>query len=293
MANVNGISASESLRRYLSREAKSHLEIIDVDTLEVTEVAYFDYLIEAPNWLSDGRLLYNSGGLIYTIDIKTGGIKRIETGECDLSNNDHVVTSDGRTLCISGGSPSRIYALPIEGGAPRLVTPHGPSYLHGISPDGSMIAYTAARDGGPMKIYTMPLAGGAETKLTDGPGLDDGPEYSPDGEHIWFNSVRSGLMQLYRMKTDGSQVTRMTDSGRNDWFAHISPDGRRCAYLSYDTDIDPKDHPDKKDVELRIMDADGQNGRTLLKLFGGQGTINVNSWSPDSRKIAYVRYERQ
>jgi TolB protein len=293
MANGNNEAANESLRRYLSREAKSHLEIIDVDTLEITEAAYFDHLIEAPNWLADGRLLYNSGGLIYTIDPETGAISRIDTGSCELCNNDHVVSFDGKTLCVSCGSPSRIYALPMGGGEPRLVTPEGPSYLHGITPDGRSIAYTATRDGSPMSIYTMPLDGGEETRLTFGPGLDDGPEYSPDGQYIWFNSVRSGLMQLYRMRADGSQATRMTDSGRNDWFAHISPDGKRCAYLSYGADIDPKDHPDKKDVELRIMDADGKNGRTLLRLFGGQGTINVNSWSPDSRKIAYVRYEKE
>lgn len=275
-----------------NNETVAYLEIIDVDTLEVSEVARFDHIIEAPNWLQDGKLLYNDGGLIYTIDIATKEIKKIDTGRCVHSNNDHVVSSDGKTLCISGGNPSKIYELPIGGGEPRQITSEGPSYLHGISPDGKMIAYTATRDEKPMGIFTMPMAGGQETRLTCCIGLDDGPEYSPDGAHIWFNSVRSGLMQLYRMDTDGNNVTRMTNSDSNDWFAHISPDGKRCAYLSFGLDVNPGDHPANKDVELKIMDADGKNVRTLLKLFGGQGTINVNSWAPDSRKLAYVRYAR-
>jgi len=272
---------------------KSYLEIIDVDTLEVTPVAEFECIIEAPNWLRDGRLLYNSGGLIYTIDIETKEIKKIETGECTRCNNDHVVSFDGKYLLVSSGWPSRVYALPIEGGKARLITPEGPSYLHGISPDGKTIAYVAGRkEGEPLTIHTMPFEGGEETKITFGEVLDDGPEYTPDGEYIWFNGVRTGLMQIYRMKKDGTEVTRMVESDRNDWFAHVSPDGKRCAYISYGTDVRAQDHPANKDVELRIMDSDGKNIRTLAKIFGGQGTLNVNSWSPDSKKIAYVRFDR-
>lgn len=152
------------------RPAQSHLELMDVDTLEVTHVRAYDYLIEAPNWLPGDRLLYNSGG------------------------------------------------------------------------------------------------------------------------RIWFNSVRDGNMQVYRMNADGTEQTRMTRDARNDWFPHVSPDGKRVVYISYDGGVKPGDHPANKNVELTIMDADGRNGRLLQKLFGGQGTINVNSWAPDSKRIAYVRY---
>lgn len=282
------------LMRFGYREAISHLEIIDVDTLEITRVADFDCLIEAPNWLSDGRLLYNSMGLIYTIDIESHEIKRIDTGSCDLCNNDHVVSFDESTLAIScagDDTGSRIYKLPLDGGVPELITQNAPSYLHGISPDGKTLAYCAER-GGEYDIYTISSEGGDEKQLTFTHGLNDGPEYSPDGKHIWFNSVRDGNMHVFRMNADGSEQTRMTHDDRNNWFPHVSRDGKRIAYISYGLDVAPGDHPANKDVQLMLMNYDGTEGRVILKLFGGQGTLNVNSWSPDNKKIAYVRYDR-
>lgn len=153
------------------------------------------------------------------------------------------------------------------------------------------MAYCAERNG-EFDIYTIPVEGGEETRLTDAPGLDDGPEYSPDGKHIWFNSVRSGLMQIWRMEADGSQQTRMTwEEESNCWFPHLSPDGSQVAYIAYKKgDVNPGDHPPHKNVEIRVMDADGKNTRVLVRLFGGQGTLNVNSWSPCGKKLAFVRY---
>jgi len=178
----------------------------------------------------------------------------------------------------------------MSGGAPRLVTEKGPSYLHGWSPDGARLAYCAER-GGQYDIYTISVHGGEETQLTNLPGLDDGPEYSPDGKYIWFNSVRSGLMQVWRMEADGANPTHMVDEEANCWFPHVSPDNQWVVYIAYKKgDVEPGDHPANKNVELRLVPAEGGVAKTILSLFGGQGTINVNSWAPDNRTIAFVSY---
>lgn len=185
---------------------------------------------------------------------------------------------------------SRIYILPLSGSTPRLVTEKGPSYLHGWSPDGKRLAYCAERNG-QYDIYTIAVDGGEETQLTNLPGLDDGPEYSPDGKYIWFNSVRSGLMQVWRMEADGSNPTHMVQEEANGWFPHVSPDNQWVVYIAYKKgDVEPGDHPANKDVELRLIPAEGGAAKTIVSLFGGQGTINVNSWAPDNRTIAFVSY---
>lgn len=276
-------------------DAKSFLEIIDIETKEVQTLAEFDSIIEAPNWTSDNKLIYNSGGHLYAFDLHSNESAKINTGFADFCNNDHVLSPDHSEIAISHQTredrQSRIYILPITGGHPTLITPMAPSYLHGWSPDGQTLAYCAERNG-QYDIYTIPAIGGDEMQLTDTTGLDDGPEYSPDGEHIWFNSTRSGLMQIWRMKADGSEQTQMTFEESNNWFPHVSPDGEKVVYISYKKgDVEPGDHPPNKHVELRIMPSSGGESLLLLKLFGGQGTINVNSWSPDSKNIAFVRYE--
>ena len=232
---------------------------------------------------------------MFRIDLETKEIRRIDTGYAIDCNNDHVLSADGTQLAVSHATKedgkSRIYTLPVEGGTPRLITPLAPSYLHGWSPDGKTLCYCAERNG-EYDIYTIPAEGGVETRLTDAPGLDDGAEYDSQGEYIWFNSVRSGLMQAWRMKADGSEQTQMTfDENWNTWFPHISPDRKLVTMVCYKKgDVQPGEHVPHKFVELRMMNADGSNVQTLVKLFGGQGTINVNSWSPDSKKFAFVTY---
>ncbi|MBE5794113.1 MAG: transporter [Clostridiales bacterium] len=277
-------------------EDQSILEIYDVETNQRTVVAEMDYCIEAPNWTPDGKaLIYNSEGCMFRIDLETKEIRKIDTGYAIDCNNDHVLSFDGTQLAVSHATKedgkSRIYTLPVEGGTPRLITPLAPSYLHGWSPDGKTLCYCAERNG-EYDIYTIPAEGGVETRLTDAPGLDDGAEYDSQGEYIWFNSVRSGLMQAWRMKADGSQQTQMTfDENWNTWFPHISPDRKLVTMVCYKKgDVQPGEHVPHKFVELRMMNADGSNVQTLVKLFGGQGTINVNSWSPDSKKFAFVTY---
>jgi TolB protein len=266
-----------------------------VQTGERTVLAQFDYLIEAPNWTRDNkRLIYNSFGRIHSFDIASGESTEIESGYASHCNNDHVLSPDDSQIAVSHHTredgQSRIYVFPLAGGAPELITPMAPSYLHGWSPDGQTLAYCAERNG-QYDIFTIPRIGGVETQLTDLPGLDDGPEYSPDGQHIWFNSVRSGLMQVWRMKADGSEQTQMTFDESNNWFPHVSPDGKSVAFIAYRKgDVAPGDHPANKDVEIRLMSSDGGEFSTLVSLFGGQGTLNVNSWSPDSQQLAFVSY---
>ncbi len=275
---------------------ESILEIYNTETGERRVVREFDCLIEAPNWTPDGRaLVYNSSGRIWRLDLESGEITRVPTGYVDNCNNDHVLSPDGSMIGISHqaaeDNESRVYVVPMAGGVPRLVTALHPSYLHGWSPDGRTLAYCACRNG-EFDIYTIPVEGGAETRLTDAPGLNDGCEYDSAGEYIWFNSVRSGLMQAYRMKADGSAQTQMTfDPEWNTWFPHISPDRKRVVTISYKKgDVAPGEHVPHKHVELRLMNADGSDVKTIVRLFGGQGTINVNSWAPDSRRFAFVTY---
>ncbi len=277
-------------------EDESFLEIYDTVTGQREVFHFFDYLIEAPNWTPDGKaLVYNSDGRIWRMDLESRQITQIDTGFADNCNNDHVLSPDGSMIAISHGTredgQSRVYTVPMTGGTPRLITPMAPSYLHGWSPDGKTLCYCAER-GGEFDVYTIPVEGGVETRLTTSPGLDDGCEYDSAGEYIWFNSVRSGLMQAFRMKADGSEQQQMTfDEEWNTWFPHISPDRRQVVMIAYRKgDVAPGEHVPHKHVELRLMNADGSNVRTVAKLFGGQGTINVNSWSPDSRKFAFVSY---
>ena len=280
----------------------SYLEIYDLDTRSHQVVKAFPYVIEAPNWTPDGKwLVVNKDGRLWKIapDGSTDLIE-IPTGDITQCNNDHVISGDGKWIGLSSNDPanrrsynSYVYTVPFEGGQPRRITPEGPSYLHGISPDGRTVAYCAFR--GPameQDVWTMPVKGGRETRLTDAPGLDDGPEYSPDGKHIWFNSVRTGRMQVWKMKTNGKQQTQMTfDEDMNSWFPHVSPDGKNVVYIAYhDYEIAPDSHIADLNVQLRMIPASGGTPEVLVDFFGGQGSLNVNSWSPDSRRFAYVSY---
>jgi TolB protein len=272
-------------------EVESRLEIITVDGQQRHVLYQARGRFEAPNWSRDGKeLLFNREGHIYVLPVSGGEPRQLNTGSATHCNNDHGFSPDGKWLAISNSprDASLIYILPSTGGEPRLVTPVGPSYWHGWSPDGKTLAYCAERHGN-FDIYTIPAAGGREKRLTTAQGLDDGPDYSPDGRYIYFNSVRTGHMQIWRMRPDGSDQEQVTHDNYNDWFAHPSPDGKWLVFLTYNAGVEG--HPPNHHVMLRIMPAAGGEPRTLAKLFGGQGTINVPSWAPDSRRLAFVSYE--
>lgn len=270
---------------------ESTLETIAIASKDRRVVHHARDHLEAPNWSRDGRtLLFNSSGRLYRVPVAGGAPELIDTGFATRCNNDHGLSPDGSRLAISDstrGDVSRVFVLPSGGGAPRLVTERGPSYWHGWSPDGGTLAYCAEREG-EYDVYTIPVEGGTETRLTTAPGLDDGPDYSPDGRHIYFNSNRTGTMQIWRMRTDGSEQEQVTFDESNDWFPHPSPDGRWIAFLSYEKGVEG--HPPNRDVRLRMMPTQGGDIEVLANLFGGQGTINVPSWSPDSTQLAFVSY---
>jgi dipeptidyl aminopeptidase/acylaminoacyl peptidase len=277
-----------------ARVLESWLETFDINTGIRSIVRYGREHIEAPNWSRDGAtLLYNSGGRLYSIPAGGGKPEQIVVGKLDRFNNDHGYSWDGSKIAVShqdADGLSRIYVAPAQGGKPRLVTKMGPSYWHGWSPDGKTLSYCAQRKG-EFDVYTIPIGGGKETRLTSAPGLDDGPEYSPDGKTIYFNSIRSGQMKIWKMNADGSNQVQVTpDDEYADWFPHPSPDGKSIVFLSYHKSV--QGHPPNKDVLLRLMPTEGGEVKTLARLFGGQGTLNVHSWSPDSKKFAFVSYRR-
>jgi TolB protein len=273
-----------------------------VSTLETVSIATADRHVEyvtaahfeAPNWSRDGSfLLFNQDGAIRRLELGSSQPTLISTGAQVHCNNDHGISPDGQSLAISDQSTedkkSHVYVLPIAGGTPRLITKGAPSYWHGWSPDGKTLAFTGQRNDN-FDIYTIPIDGGEETRLTTAAGLDDGPEYSPDGAYIYFNSERTGQMQIWRMRPDGSGQEQVLSDDNNDWFPHISPDGQWMVFLAYDKSV--TGHPPEKDVELRLMSLKDKQSRVLAKLFGGQGTINVPSWSPDGKRLAFVSYEQ-
>lgn len=288
----------------------AHLEVLNVFTGHLELVHSSPEQFEAPNWIPTGNgrtlLLNVSGpgpnkGRLKTFDLVTKTVADFDTGSIVRNNNDHVLSFDAKMLGISSGEDngrSVIFTLPASGGAPTRITPKSPSYLHGWSPDGRWLVFTGGRKetpDGPDKydIYKIPSDGsGGEIRLTDSPGLNDGPEYSPDGRWIYFNSTRTGLMQIWRMRPDGSQQEQVTNDAFNNWFAHPSPDGKWIVFISYGQDVEPSQHPYYKHCYIRLMPAGGGTPRVVAYVFGGQGTINVPSWSPDNARIAFVSNTR-
>ena len=302
MTETQSMRPDPDTRRLLPRQA-SELVVIDLITGQPTVIYHVQELIEAPNWTLDGKwLVFNADGRLFRISPDgTDGPHRINTAPVENLNNDHVLAPDGVTVFISAND-GHLYSVPLAGGVPVKVSNDQDAarryrhYLHGISPDGATLTYVAYEvrpEGGTMmRLAVIPAAGGDEAYLTDGSCPVDGPEYSPDGQWLYYNGEgaarRPGHAQIFRMRTDGTGVEQLTHDDRVNWFPHISPNGALMCYISFP--VGTLGHPADKDVILRLADPDGQNIRDLDAFNGGQGTINVPSWAPDSRRLAYVRY---
>ncbi len=269
----------------------SHITLINADGTGEKVIYSSPELFEAPNWSPDGKyLLLNSRGKLWKLAVTGGEPQQVDTGTVERINNDHGISADGKWFAISAG---QMYVLPSTGGTPKQVTQLTPSYYHGWSPDGRWLAYCAKR-GDNFDLYRIPVDGGTEQRLTTHAQYDDGPDYTRDGKWIYFNSLRTGSWDVWRIPVDGAGVDdakaeRITSDELEDWFPHPSPNGRYLVFVSF-----PKGtvgHPANQNVLLRRMDRKSGQIIELKKLFGGQGTINVNSWSPDSKRFAFVRYE--
>jgi hypothetical protein len=274
----------------------SNLEVMDVTSGQRKILYHSAHSIQAPNWTKDGKkLIYNTKGKLYNYDLAENSITPLNTGFAINNNNDHVISFDGKLLGISNhdqddDGASAIYYLPVNGDSiPLRVTKPGvgASYLHGWSPDNKNMIFTGNRDG-VYNIFQVEVATGKETKLTNETTLDDGSEYSPDGKYIFFNSMRAGDMDIWRMDSDGENPECLTSDEYNDWFPHISPNMKWILFISFPKEVAPSDHPFYKHCLLRIMPYEGGTPKIIGYIYGGQGSINVPSWSPDSKKIAFV-----
>lgn len=296
--------AAASSARGQADTIRSILQTVEIQSGRIDTVFSDARHFEAPNWSRDGSFfILNSKGRLYRLGAT--GNKRLEeipAGFATRANNDHGISPDGMSLVISHHADehiidpkedwlaSSLYIMPIAGSAsPVKVTTKAPSFWHGWSPDGKTLAFVGRRDD-EWDIYAISVSGGEERRLTTCRGLDDGPDYSPDGKFIYFNSFCSGKMEIWRMQADGSQPKQLTRDAYSNWFPHPSPDGRWVVYLAYLEDQGAA-HPFGKQVKLRLMDMrDGSVRDLTAPFFGGQGTINVPSWSPDSKRVAFVTY---
>lgn len=278
-------------------DIRSTLETYTIDTGERNTILVENSHFEAPNWSADGKyFIINQEGRLFKI-YKDGTKEKIDTGSATRCNNDHVISPDGKTIALSHNLKagkdswltSCIFTMPIEGGEPNRVTENTPSFLHGWSPDGKMLAYTASRND-QFDVYVIPVEGGKEIQLTNSKGLSDGPEYSPDGQHIYYNAMDSGKMEIWRMQADGSNKEQLTDDAYSNWFPHVAPDGKSLVYIAYLED-QGSSHPPMKQVALRLYDINKKKSSTLHTFVGGQGSLNVPSWSPDGKQFAFVSYE--
>jgi Tol biopolymer transport system component len=280
----------------------SQLCAIDVETAEITVILESDRLVlESPNWSPDGHsLVVNAAGALYRVDIAESRIDPISTGTLDDHNNDHLISPDGGTIYTSSEVSGRLYAVPFAGGEPRQLTPDHEEpfghFLQGVSPDGRTLSVTGAdaRPGRPFAsdLYLFSLDDGSETRLSEWEADSLGCDYSPDGRWLYLNSERDaerpGHMQLYRMHPDATGLERLVHSETADWFPRVSPSGEWFAYLSFPPGT--IGHGANVHVVLNRARPDGSERSVLAELFGGQGTMNVNSWAPDGRRFAFVRY---
>ena len=284
----------------------SRVTIYDLAGASSRVVYEADTVWEAPNWSRDGTfLLSNSGGKLYRIPVDGSSPPSALAVDPSLRcNNDHDLSPDGTRIAISASSPSsrssQIYVADADGSHARLVVAPAPSYFHGWSPDGKYLSFVANRDGKQYDLYRVPAAGGPEERLTSDPAYDDGTDYARDGKWIYFNSNRGGGWNIWRIPADGAgpddrHAQRITSDDLEDWFPHPSPDGKWLLFLSFPHGTEGHNDRNQR-IQIRMIPMPGETPhderpQVIVELTGGQGTINVNSWSPDSRRFAFVSYQ--
>jgi hypothetical protein len=282
----------------------SELHVYDVQS-GVDEVIYRDpmLLLEAPNWHRDNYLLLNGDGLLWKFDLQNSELHEVALQSIGELNNDHVLSSDHQEIFLSANDPWRIYRAPVAGGQADTVTTSkntGMHFLHGVSFDGKQLAYVRIDDSAEDvfssgRVQVFEIETGRDWPLVSGDGPEDGPEFSVDDVWVYFNtehfSERPGLAQIAKVKRDGSGFELLTFDDRVNWFPHQSLCGNYWVYLSYPPGT--IGHPADLDVQLRLVKGEDWNNPVVIaQLFGGQGTINVNSWSPHEAKFAYVSYPK-
>ncbi|MBT1621472.1 biopolymer transporter Tol [Curtobacterium flaccumfaciens pv. oortii] len=268
-------------------------------------------LVEAPNVLHDGTILLNGGGDLWLLE--HGGPVLDETALVPVPmpgvpeiNNDHVLDPSGNSVVVSGRDGD-LYRVPVPaGGAAATLTDVTTAlpvvrkfYLHGIAPDGDTLAAIVGErtEAGvwTTDVALVDPATGEPTFLTRDEHPDDGVSFA--GEMLVWNSERftPGTAQLVALWPGATDPVRITNDDRVNWFPQVSPDGEHLLYLSYEPGV--QGHPADHRVELRLLPGVLVRGarmmpvpETLVVLDGGQGTVNVPPWSPDSRWFAYCDY---
>ena len=256
-----------------------------------------DILLEAPNWSPDGGFLYVNGhGTLWTIDLDTADLREVHFDRLPEINNDHVLSPDGTSIYMSA-TDGQIYKGALSGGPVERITVNDGvwHFLHGVSPDGGELAWVEMSDfSEPGRLVIGSSSAGGNSRTIDtGRGHLDGPEWSPDGTWIYFNTEsftsRAGHAQVARISTQGGPAELLVKSDSVDWFPHLSPDGRFATYISFPSGT--LGHPADLDVRVNVVSTDDwPTPIESYALFGGQGTINVNSWSPGSDRLAFVAY---
>lgn len=291
--------------RTLAKGQRCEVWVHDVARAENRMIfATTDLLLEAPNWALDGdALILNGNGTLWRLPVDAPKLHAIDIQGVPPLNNDHVLDPDGVHIFVSSYDDWQLYRAPLAGGkAVQVSGKEGPAgllhFLHGVSPDGQQLAFVGVQaeinDVNfrfiTAEICTLSADGRGFRQITSGGAPSDGPEYSPDGQWLYFNTETfSGHAQIARMRPDGSDMVRLTDEPTVDWFPHISPDGTLAVYLAYPAGT--QGHPADLWVDLKLVrGSDWAGAKPVARLFGGQGTINVNSWSPDSTRFAFVTY---
>ena len=287
---------------------RSRLFIYDLRDGSSHLVYTADAIWEAPNWSPNGKyLVVNSGGGIYKLVLRPDGTaepQRLAIPADYRCNNDKALSPDGTKLAFSATAPpgrdSQVFLADADGSHTRLIVSDSPSYFHGWSPDSKTLAFVAQRHGsGQYDVYRVHAAGGSEEQLNSNPHQDDGPDYSPDGRWIYINSDRSGKEAVWRFPADGAghedgKAEMVVSDGLEDWFPHLSPDGTKMVYIGYPAGTATHNPRDAR-IQLKLVAVDhdkvSATRKTLVEAIGGQGTMNVNSWAPDSMRFAYVTYE--